>query len=254
MELTRCTLKKDGRKVVMQGMIHGISEPLLIWLNKDLKNQTRNGYRVFYEAVRIYEDDDKRANYSEEELEVHKFRMFSEGIKEEAMKKMDLAAQFARNEGENDGIKYPDNAINIDITYVDYIRRLTKLLGKEKIDFKKFFDIFNGVPRETIISGVVGITENLLSEKTTLKELDVTAMTLDFFRISSLVDMDYRNTVAARKINLLRKRQKINKIFVHYGESHIEGITDILVRKYGWRLMNTIKINSQNPTLRQKRI
>jgi hypothetical protein len=250
LQLSRCTLKKDGKKVIIQGMIHGLSSPLLVWLKKDLKNQTRNGYRILCEGIRIYEDDEEKANFSEKELEVHKCRKLFDDFKEEAMKSMNLVSQFSGDESGNEGLEYPDNAINIDISYLEYIRSLTKLLEKANIDCKKITGILEATPREKIIVGIAKNTESLLSGKKTLKELEVTAMTVDFFKIANSIDMEYRNEVAAKKINTTSKKKKINKIYVHYGETHIEGIAHILVNKYGWRLTKTIEIDSQNPALR----
>jgi len=235
-------------------MIHGIPKPFLIWLKKDLKRHTRSGYRVFYEGVRVYQNDEKRAKYSEKELEVSKCKKFFESIKEEAIKSMNLTAQFSCDEEDTDGIEYPDNAINIDISYVECIRMLTKLLAENNIDCKGIVSVVEGIPHEKMISGIAETTENLLSGKVTLKELNIKATTLDFFRISDLVEMEYRNEVAARKIENISKRRKIDRIYVHYGQFHIEGIVDILANKYGWKIVKTIEINSQNPALRQKRL
>lgn len=231
-------------------MIHRIPESFLIWVKKDLKKQIRNGYRVFYEGVRIYKNDKKRANYSEKELEVLKCRELFENIKEEAMKSMNLTAQFSGDEGDIDGIEYPDNAINIDISYVEYIRRLTKLLVDQNIDCKKMLIVFNGIPHEKIIYGITNVTESLLKGESTIKELNVRAVTLDYFRVADEVDVIYRNEVAAKKIDTISKKKKIDKIYVHYGESHIDGIASILTSEYGWKLTKTIEIDSQNPVLR----
>lgn len=245
MEMIRCTLKKDARKVILQGMIHMFYEPFQVWVNKDMKNQRRNGYTVFYEGVRKYKNDKREARFSEKESDVHKCKQLFDGIKDEMMKSLNLTAQF-----DDGGIDYPEDAINIDISYVEYIRLLSELLDKENIDCKKVAHVFDGIPREEIVSKAAKAAENLLTGKAETSDLHTTAMTVDFFRIANLVDLDHRSNVAARKIDKISKRKKIDRIYVHYGNFHIEGIADALVDKYGWKIIKAVKIDSQNPQLR----
>lgn len=250
LELSRCILKKDSRKLIMQGMIHNIPGVFLTWLKADLKKQIRNGYRIFYEGIRIYSDDDEVANYSEQELAVDKCRKYFDALKKEALESMDLTAQFSVDDGDIEGLEYPKNAINIDITYIEYIKKLTELLVDANVDCRKIIDIFESTSRKQVVNGLKDVTESLMSGKSSLKELDLKTRTLDYFRISNLVEVGYRDSVAAKKINLLSKKKKINKIYVHYGEFHIEGIIGDLVDKYGWKITKTLKIDTQNPTLR----
>lgn len=252
MKLSRCTLTKDNRKVILQGMIHGIPEALLIWLKKDLSRQMRNGYRVFHEGIRISDSDEKKAKYSEKELELLKCRKIFDSIKEEAIKSLSLTKQFSGDEGDSNGIEYPDNAINIDIFYVEHIRLLAKLLAQKNIDCKEIINIFEGISHEKVISSVAEVYESLLNGKTTLRELHAEAMTLDFFKIADLVETDYRNEVAAKKIDTVSENKNIDKIYVHYGEGHIGGIADLLVDKYGWELRKEEKIDSLKPRIKKR--
>jgi hypothetical protein len=161
---------------------------------------------------------------------------------------MNLIEQFSDDENIPHAIKYPKDAIDIDISYVQYI----KLLAKENIDCKGFIETFGGTNLEENVSGTVKMTEQFMSGEVKLKDLEEQRSKIDFFRIADMLGTNYRNEVAAKKIEVLSKNKKNHKIFVHFGQCHIEGISGILTNQYGWKLTRTIEIDSQNPALRQK--
>lgn len=244
MEFSRCTLKKDGKKVILQGLIHGLPKLFLKWLKRDLKSHIKNGYRVFYEGV-LY---DERTKFSKRERSIIKCLEILEDIQREVILSLNLKSIFATNEDEEDAIEYPRNAINIDISFAEYVRLLTE----KGLECKQFLDLMKEITSQKYRDSVVKTTQSLLNGTSTLEQLQKKAEEIPFFRISDSIKLDYRSQVAANKIEEYSNKKGFKKIFVHYGEAHIEQIVKLLEAK-GWELVKSVKIDSHNPEIKHRR-
>lgn len=258
MEFTRCTLKKNGNKVVLQGMIHGLPDPLLLWIRSDLRNHIKCGYRVFCEGIETYEDDKEAGNFSEQELKVLECNELIDDIIEKVFKTLGLTYQLSYGFDEEEGIKYPKNSINIDISNIEYIRLLAREMANQDVNCQDLMDMIEKITRELIIKKVAEYVDRMLKGEAIHKEVDDRLKTAEylkimgFFKVSEAITIGYRNEVASGNIDKHSNKKRYKKIYVHYGEAHIEGMTNLLVGK-GWKLVKTVKIDSENPGLRKRR-
>ncbi len=257
MELTRCKLVKNSisstvsninnrkkiklkKRIVLQGMIHEIPDSFLVWLKQDLRNHINQSYAILREGIYIDDDIENKLNeLTDKENEVLRYVELVADIKNQMCESMDLTYQY-----DDDGIRYPDNSINIDISIIDYIKLLAERLAKDNIDCNEIIQLLTSVTDTELTTRLVETTSKLLSGEKSIEEMTTKAHMIDFFRIANEIDVAYRDSIAAEKIDECSNEN--SNIYVHYGETHIQGIVDLLINK-GWKLTKNIKIDTENP-------
>ena len=226
MRLSRVVLKRGDKEAVLQGMIHIGPDNLYKLLQNDIDWATKNDYQIFFEGVK--KDPSKRAATTNES-KIKKFFLFL----------FDLCPVFAAALGislQKDKIVYPQSAINADITFAEFTRKLDKngfrcsfllwlftIVPKKELEKKLKDEFVNRGGLSALIDG---------SEKWYFKRL----IAWFLFRKAMPVILDYRNKVAIAKV---RTHCSGCNVFIHYGEKHIKGLVSLL-RQDGWVVKETI--------------
>ena len=222
MLLSKTFLTRGNQKAVLQGMIHIGPDKLYEMLQYDINLATENGYQIFFEGVKKYPTERK---LNQNEKNIQKFFMFL----------FDLYPVFAESLGistQKEKIKYPEGAVNADITF----DTLTQKLDENGFKCKSILKIFSNINQEEMKE-----IKEYLTEKDNLKKLMDSSKKWSFsklifwfiFRKAMPIILDHRNQVVAEKIKIYSNKD----IFIHYGEKHVRGILKLLKRD-GW-VVNT---------------
>lgn len=225
MHLSRVVLKRESQEMVLQGMIHVGPDKLYEKLQRDVDWATKDNYQIFFEGV---EKSPSKRTLTNSESKIKKFFMLL----------FDLYPFFAEGLGvsiQKEGVTYPKDAINADITFTEFIKQLDK--NGFRCNFMLW--LLTRLPKRKLKKS---IKENLAkydslndlmdkSEKWSLSKLIVWFL----FRKATPIILDYRNKLAVAKI---KANSNGRNVFMHYGEKHIKGLVGLL-RKEGWVIVKT---------------
>lgn len=219
-------LTKDGRKLILQGMIHVAPVEVYRLLQDDMNNKVNEGYKVFFEGIRDYPK--LRSQASEREHEIAEFFKTIFDI-------YPILAIIWGFELQKKQIKYPEDAINADISF----KELARLLAES--GFKGGF--IKQVLKDKKIKERV---KRDLSKEDPFKKrrkgfLDF-FLWFFFFRKLDPIILDYRNKITIITIERYSASRDLQKIFIHYGEQHVPGMIDLLKNK-GWKLASVSKLD-----------
>ncbi len=230
MRLSRVVLTREGhqeghQKVILQGMIHIAPDKLYEVLQRDVDWAKNHNYQVFFEGVK--KDPLKEASTSNE-CNIKKFFLLL----------LDLYPVFATGLGislQKEKIVYPKDAVNADITFAVFTRKLDEngfrcnlllwlftMIGEKELK--------QTVKEELVKSGGLNALMNS-SERWSFSKF----LSWFMFRKATPVILDYRNEVAVEKV---RAYSNGRNIFIHYGEKHIKGLVDLLEQE-GWVVRET---------------
>lgn len=211
MRLSRVVLIKGSQIAVLQGMIHIAPDRLYEVIQRDVDWAIKNNYQIFFEGVK--KDPLEKAS-SDNENKIRKFFLLL----------FDLLPVFAATLGislQKDKVKYPKDAINADVTFAEFTRRLD-VNGFRCGLFLRLFKLF---PEEELKEAVKkefakmgGL--NALMDSHDKWSFDNLIAWL-FFRKAMPTILDYRNEVAVAKVRI---HSNGRNIFIHYGEKHIKGL------------------------------
>ncbi|MBI2446621.1 MAG: hypothetical protein HYV51_02245 [Parcubacteria group bacterium] len=206
-------------------MIHIGPDKLYEVLQSGIDWAVKNNYQIFFEGVK--KDPPKRAATANES-KIKKFFLFL----------FDLCPVFAAAIGisfQKEKITYPKDAINADITFAEFTRKLDKngfrcsfllwlftIVPKKELE-KKFKDEF-------VNRGGFNALMNSF-DKWSLKKF----VAWFLFKKAIPIILDYRNEVAVAKV---KANSNGRNIFIHYGEKHVKGIVKLL-RQDGWVVKET---------------
>ncbi len=228
MRLSRVTLEKQGKLAILQGMIHIGPDSLYESLQKDIDWAVGNNYQVFFEGTKK-NPSEKTSTDNESRIEKLFLLLF------------DLYPIFGGVLGislQQDKIAYPKDAINADITFGELIRRL----DENGFSCNLLFSLFTLLSKEDL--------EKVMKEDFAKRDLDTLMndsgrgflgkfLGWFFFRKAYPILLDYRNEVAIDKV---KKHSNGQNAFIHYGEKHINGLTDLL-KNDGWVVKETTYLN-----------
>jgi len=235
MHISRCVLRKDGAEIILQGMTHMAPANFFLRLKEELDEKQKEGYQVFYEQV-------TQNTEFPEDL----------SAKEEGM--LDLMFEIARfsfdmpKDKKYDGIKfecrenilkYPEDAINADLSLLEIIR----LMAEKDIDYEY---MLNAISSDEWRGRVYGVIAKMFSDMDLDAEMKKSKTNderlMDNFRKLESVFIDNCNEAAVDMIEKFINDRGQRKNLVYYGEKHIPGISDLLMQN-GWKLEDSSKLN-----------
>ena len=226
MNLSRVTLTRGTHQCVLQGMIHIGPQPLYATIQRDMEALIKDGYQVFFEGVRKLPIEPPR---SWNEVKIRKF--FGTILELYPMAAATLGVVTQKQH-----LKYPEDAVNADITFSDLTRRLDEngftcnlmlgmmeFYGIEELRQKAAKDIhrrrdFKDLIRERSKEGWRGKIAKWF-----------------FFGKAMPILCDYRNEVA---VDVVRRRSDGRHIYMQYGEKHIPGLITLFTSE-GWTVAQT---------------
>lgn len=234
MHLSKCVLVRGDQELILQGMVHVAPTELYGLLQEEMNNKVNEGYKVFFEGVRDYPRLQPKA--SDREYEIAEFF----GIIFNLCPLLASAWGFGI---QKENIKYPEDAINADITFKELVRQL-----KEK-RFRCGFilrTLKKAMEEEKFKEELGEKVKRVLFEENPKKQrkgFSYFPLWLFIFRKINPIILDYRNRIAIDMIERCGTSKNLLKILVYYGEGHIAGMIKLL-KEEGWKLASSSKLDT----------
>jgi hypothetical protein len=206
-------------------MMHIGPDKLYEMLQSDIDWATKNDYQIFFEGVK---KDPPREASTVNDGQIREFFMFL----------FDLFPVFATVLGislQKEGIVYPKDSINADITFAEFTKQLDN--NGFRCNFLRLpFTMFSKEELKKVMEKDLTKRGGLNALMDSLEKPSFSKLIAWFLlRKATPIILDYRNEVAVAKV---RAHSNGHNVFIHYGEKHIRGIVSLL-QKDGWVVKET---------------